>query len=82
MFAPPSGAVAFGVAIPISGLLNKVTPEVLQELSTERWRKEHAEEWEQLQQASMDRQTQEIIEQRGKRPQVGEVSLEDFLGTT
>jgi hypothetical protein len=61
------------------GWIAKVTPAELQEQAQERWRKDHEAEWEQIQQASMDRQTQEIIVRRDNHPIENETSIEDFL---
>jgi hypothetical protein len=61
------------------GWLCKVTPEELEEQALERWRKEHPQEWERIQQASIDRQTQEIIKRRDSHPSEDGGSVEDFL---
>jgi hypothetical protein len=66
-----------------SGLLGKVTTEMLQEQDTDRFRKEHPEEWERIQQESMDRQTEELVRIKftnntPKKP-IAEISMEDFL---
>jgi hypothetical protein len=66
------------------GWLCKVTSEELQQQALERWRKEHPEEWEQIQQESMERQTRELVrikftECSPKEP-IAECTMEEFLG--
>lgn len=60
------------------GWLATVTPDQLQEQAQERWRKDHPEEWERIQQASMDKQTQELIARRFSPP-ISEVTAEQFF---
>ena len=62
-----------------SGFLLKVKQPFLDELSFERWRKDHPQEYQRNLAASEERQTREIIARRDARPQVSEVSMEDFL---
>lgn len=46
------------------GWVADVTPEELQQQARERWRKDHSEEWEQIQRESMNRQTEKLIADR------------------
>jgi hypothetical protein len=65
------------------GWLAKVTPDELQEQAQERWRKDHPEEWEQIQQKSMDRQTQELIARRfspSRDASISEMTAAQFFG--
>jgi hypothetical protein len=71
-----------GLLNSFSGLLARVTAEMLQEQDTERWRKEHPEAWQRIQDESMERQDKERVALRFKEsPHVAEdfTSLEDFL---
>jgi hypothetical protein len=62
------------------GLVHKVTPEFLEELASTRWKAEHPEEWQRRHDASIARQTAEIVKRRNAEPQRNEVSPEDFFG--
>ena len=74
-----------GLLNSFSGLLGKVTAEMLQEQDTDRFRKEHPEEWQRIQDESMERQARELVRIRftnntPKEP-IAECTtpLEDFL---
>jgi hypothetical protein len=67
--------------IGFDGLIHKVTPEFLEELAHERWKAEHPGEWQRQLDASIARQTAEIVKRRESAPQRSEASIEDFLGT-
>jgi hypothetical protein len=73
-----------GLLNSFAGLLQKVTPELLAHQDMDRFRKEHPEEWERIQQESMDRQTEELVRIKftnntPKEP-IAECALEDIFG--
>jgi uncharacterized protein YdaU (DUF1376 family) len=70
-----------GADSPFAVMVTTHLPRAIAKLNEERAQAAKRQKAEVAQAESIDRQTQEIIARRDARPQVGEVSMEDFLGT-
>jgi hypothetical protein len=66
--------------IGFDGLVHKVKPEFLEELAAARWKAENPEQWQRQMDASIARQTAEIVKRRDAEPPRNEASIEDFFG--